>query len=72
MDIAEYLTSAQAAKLTDYAPEGIRSLAQCGKLPFVKVGRDRLFHRADVLALRPRDPRGRKRKKLLVPLDNKP
>lgn len=62
MNITEYLTYKEAAALTDYSPEGIRNLAQRGKLPYVKVGHNRLLRRQDVLALRPRDPRGRPRK----------
>lgn len=58
----EWLTTKQGAELIGYNAEYIRKLAQSGRIPAQKLGRDWLMKRADLLAyVREVDKKGRKR-----------
>ncbi len=46
----EWITTKQAAELIGYNAEYIRKLAQSGKIPAQKLGRDWVMKRADLLA----------------------
>ena len=46
----EWITTAEAAKLTEYAVVHLRQLAQHGKIKALKKGRDWLLNKASVLA----------------------
>jgi excisionase family DNA binding protein len=58
----EWLTTKQAAALIGYNAEYIRKLAQSGRIPAQKLGRDWLIQRADLLThVRSVGQKGRKR-----------
>jgi excisionase family DNA binding protein len=46
----EWLTTKQAAEMIGYNAEYIRKLAQSGRIPAQKLGRDWVIQRADLLA----------------------
>ncbi|MBN1815156.1 MAG: helix-turn-helix domain-containing protein [Anaerolineae bacterium] len=46
----EWITTSEAAKLTEYAAVHLRQLAQRGKIKALKKGRDWLLNKASVLA----------------------
>jgi excisionase family DNA binding protein len=58
----EWLTTKQAAELIGYNAEYIRKLAQAGRIPAQKLGRDWVIRRADLLAYT-RSVKGKGRKR---------
>ena len=53
-DLAEWLTTTEAATLTGYAPAHIRILARKGRIEARKIGRDWLVSRDSLLAYKRR------------------
>ena len=57
------ITTSVAAKILKLSPSRVRALAKAKELPAFRAGRDWVYERADVLAFKGKERRGRGRPK---------